>query len=104
MDPRQLKMWVKLGTVVVGLALTIWSLRAGALLGGGSGPSTPPNLVRNGIAGACRQQQVAQQLDGAGGSAGATSGTLATTGLSGGARGLLTQLNGGSLACPTGAS
>lgn len=101
MDPRQLKMWVKLATVGIGLVITVWSLRAGPLLGGGPGPSTPGNIAGNGIAGVCQEQKVAQQLSGTTGASGASAGTLATAGMSGGARALLQQLNGGSLTCPT---
>jgi hypothetical protein len=97
MDPRQLKMWVKLATVAIGLAITIWSLRAGPLLGGGSGASSPGGIVGNGINGACREQAVAAQLSGA---SGTTASTLSTAGLSGGARSLLEQLDGNSLRCP----
>ncbi len=97
MDPRQLKMWVKLATVAIGAALTIWSLRPGPMFGGGSGPSSPGGIAGNGIGGVCKQQAVAAQLSGASGNA---PGTLPTAGLSGGARSLLEQLNGGSLRCP----
>ena len=100
MDPRQMKMWVKLATVVIGLVITIWSLRAGPLLGGGSGPSSPGGIAGNGINGVCQEQRVAAALSGASGSSGAAAGTLSTAGLSGGARSLLEQLNGGSLDCP----
>lgn len=100
MDPRQLKMWVKLATVAIGLVITIWSLRAGPLLGAGAGPSSPGGIAGNGINGVCREQAVAAELNGGAGSSGAASGTLSTAGLSGGARSLLEQLNGGSLRCP----
>ncbi len=99
MDPRYLKMWVKLVTVAIGLAVTIWSLRAAPLLGGGSGPASPGGLAHNGIAGACQEQRLAGQIDGSTG--GSSAGTLATSGVSGGARALLRELDGSSLACPS---
>ncbi len=87
---------MKLAGVVLGLVLTLWSLRPGSLLGG-SGPSSPGGIAGNGIAGICAEQQVAAQLSG---TSGTSADTLATAGLSGGARSLLQELYGGSLRCP----
>lgn len=93
-SPREIRIWVRLGLVAIGLVVTVWSLR-GLAFGGGSALN-PMNVGGNGIAGVCKEQQATAAAAGQ-----APSGTVSTAGLSGGATGLLKQLNGGTLNCPT---
>lgn len=53
MDPARIKLTVKLGTLLVGAVMTIWSLH-GLVPGAGSHPAT--NLVRTGLSGVCADQ------------------------------------------------
>lgn len=91
---REIKRWMKLVTVTIGIIITVWSLRGG--LGGGTSLN-PMNIGGNGIAGICQEQQVAAMLSG---QSGTTPQTLATGELTAGATKTLRAMNGGSLACP----